>query len=198
MCQRQVITVPARPWRTDMNYSPAALLGDPSWGNYQVSTDVLLEETGSSAELLGRIDRVNHDRSAYHLRIDDGGFWRLSSEDCSGTDSCPGAGAGTWRNVSLAMQGQSITAFVDHVQVASLTHAGHAIGRSGLAVGGFQQADFTHFGVSPLAGPASTPVTNTSSLKCLDVSGSSTADGALVVQWTCTTGRTSRQWTTTQ
>ncbi|KOV35944.1 hypothetical protein ADK60_07960 [Streptomyces sp. XY431] len=201
MCLRQVITAPAHPWHTDMNYTPATLLGDPSWSNYQVSTDVLLEEAGSSAELLGRIDHVDHDRSAYHLRIDDGGSWRLSSEDRSGTDtvlaagSYPAAGAGTWHNVSLAMQGQSITAFVDHVQVASLTHAGHAIGQSGLAVGGFQHADFTHFGVTPLAGPATTPLTNTSSGKCLDVSGSSTADGAQVLQWTCGSGKANQEWT---
>jgi hypothetical protein len=32
--------------------------------------------------------------------------------------------------------------------------------------------------------------------KCLDVSGKSTADGAGIIQWTCT-GATNQQWTRT-
>ncbi|MGW3230683.1 RICIN domain-containing protein [Kitasatospora sp. NPDC001095] len=109
--------------------------------------------------------------------------------------SYPGAGAGTWHNLTLAVQGQSITASIDHTQVASVADASHGIGQIGLGVGGFQHADFANTTVTPLAGPATHAVTSANSGKCLDVTGASTADGAQVVQWTCGSGRANQEWT---
>ncbi|MFF2750537.1 RICIN domain-containing protein [Kitasatospora sp. NPDC058048] len=201
MCLRQVITRAPIPWHGDMNYTPLTLLGDPSWAHYQASTDVTFEEAGTSAELLGRIDHVDHDRSGYHLKIDDTGAWSLFSENRSGADtvlasgSYSGAGAGTWHNLALAVQGQSITASIDHTQVASVADAGHGIGQIGLGVGGFQHADFANTTVTPLAAPATHTVTSVNSGKCLDVTGASSADGAQVVQWTCAAGKANQQWT---
>ncbi|MER7751945.1 RICIN domain-containing protein [Kitasatospora sp. NPDC097643] len=200
VCLRQVITRAPIPWHDDMNYTPLTLMGDPGWTHYRASTDVSLEQAGSSAELLGRIDHVDHDRSGYHLKIDDTGAWSLFSEDRSGTDtvlasgSYPGAGAGTWHNLTLAVQGQTITASIDHSQVASVADAGHGIGQIGLGVGGFQQASFANTTVAPLAAPATHTVTSVNSGKCLDVTGASTADGAQAVQWTCGAGQAGQQW----
>ncbi|MGC0318422.1 RICIN domain-containing protein [Kitasatospora acidiphila] len=200
MCLRQVITQAPLPWHSDMNYTPATLLGDPRWNNYQAGTDVNLEQSGSSAELLGRIDHVDHDRSAYHLKIDDTGTWTLFTEDRSSTDtvlasgSYSGAGAGTWHNLTLAMTGDSITASIDHVQVASVMDSSHLVGQIGLGVGGFQHADFANVAITPLAGPTATTATNVNSGKCLDVTGASTADGAQVLQWTCGSGKANQQW----
>ncbi|MFE5588464.1 galactosylceramidase, partial [Kitasatospora sp. NPDC056531] len=161
MCLRQVITQAPIPWHDDMNYTPATFLGDPSWAHYQASTDVDLEQAGTSAELLGRIDHVDHDRSAYHLKIDDTGSWSLFTEDRSAavtvlaSGSYAGAGVGTWHNLTLAMQGQTITAAIDHKQVASVTDAAHHTGQIGLGVGGFQHVDFANTTVTPLAAPTS-------------------------------------------
>ncbi|MFJ2190506.1 RICIN domain-containing protein [Kitasatospora sp. NPDC087861] len=200
MCLRQVITQAPLPWHSDMNYTPATLLGDPKWNNYQAGTDVNLEQSGSSVELLGRIDHIDHDRSAYHLKIDDTGTWTLFTEDRSSTDTVlatghySGAGAGTWHNLTLAMTGDSITASIDHAQVASVMDSSHLVGQIGLAVGGFQHADFANVAITPLAGPTATTVTNVNSGKCLDVTGASTTDGAQVLQWTCGSGKTNQQW----
>ncbi|MFF2146106.1 RICIN domain-containing protein [Kitasatospora sp. NPDC058190] len=201
MCLRQVITQAAVPWHPDMNYTPATLMGDPSWTHYQASTDVDLEQAGTSAELLGRIDHVDHDRSAYHLKIDDTGAWSLFTENRSAAVTVlaggrySGAGAGTWHNLTLAMQGQTITASIDHTQVASVADASHGTGQMGLAVDGFQHADFANTTVAPLAAPAQQLVRSVNSGECLDVAGASTADGAAVDQWPCGAGRTNQEWT---
>ncbi|WP_189270774.1 RICIN domain-containing protein, partial [Kitasatospora griseola] len=208
MCLRQVITQAPLPWHTDMDYTPATFMGDPTWQHYRASTDVDLEQAGTSAELLGRIDHVDHDRSAYHLKIDDTGAWSLYTEDSNrdgtanhghltvlASGSYSGAGAGTWHNLSLAMQGPTITASVDHIQVAQVVDAGHVTGQLGLAVGGLQHVDFANIDVTPLAAPATHTVTSANSGKCLDVAGNSTADGAQIDQWACGAGKPNQQWT---
>ncbi|MFM9444340.1 RICIN domain-containing protein [Streptomyces acidiscabies] len=45
------------------------------------------------------------------------------------------------------------------------------------------------------ATPTSYTLVNRDSGKCLDLNGSSSADGANVQQWTCTGGADLRQWT---
>ena len=42
---------------------PYTLMGDLGWSNYTVSSDVLLENSGSAAELLGR--HVQHTSEVY-------------------------------------------------------------------------------------------------------------------------------------
>ncbi|WP_441248559.1 RICIN domain-containing protein [Kitasatospora sp. McL0602] len=198
-CLRQVLTTPPIPWHTDMGYTPLTLFGDPNWTSYQAAVDVVLEQAGS-AELLGRLDHIDHDHSAYHFQISTSGTWMLFTENSSGADttlatgSYSGAGAGSKHSLQLAMQGPSITASIDHVQVASVTDYSHTGGQLGLGVGGFQNADFANLTVAPLAGPAVGSLVNANSSMCLDVSGAATTDGAQVVQWTCGSGRPNQQW----
>ncbi|MFE0463234.1 RICIN domain-containing protein [Kitasatospora sp. NPDC058965] len=198
-CARQVLTTAPIPWHTDMGYTPLTLVGDPNWTNYRAGVDVQLEQSGS-AELLGRLDHIDHDHAAYHLQITTGGSWTLFTENTSGADttlaagSYTGAGPGSWHNLQLAMQGPTITASVDHVQVASVTDYSHQVGQLGLGVGGFQNADFANLAVTALAGPAVNSLVNVNSGMCLDVTGSSTTDGAQLVQWTCGAGKPNQQW----
>ncbi|AUY52547.1 RICIN domain-containing protein [Streptomyces sp. CB01881] len=198
-CARQVLTTAPIPWHTDMGYTPLTLVGDPKWTSYQAGVDVLLEQSGS-AELLGRLDHIDHDHSAYHLKITSDGTWTLFTENTSGagttlaTGSYPGGGQGTWHNLQLAMQGPAITVSVDHVQVASVTDYSHLGGQLGLGVGGFQNADFANLTVTPLAGPAVNSLVNANSKMCLDVAGASTTEGADIVQWTCAPGKANQQW----
>ncbi|MFI0924889.1 RICIN domain-containing protein [Streptomyces sp. NPDC021012] len=198
-CMRQVLTTAPIPWHDDMGYTPLTLFGDPDWTSYQAGVDVQLEQSGS-AELLGRLDHIDHDHSAYHFQITTGGTWTLFTENTSGVDttlatgSYAGAGAGTWHHLSLAMQGPSITASVDNVQVASVTDYSHLGGQLGLGVGGFQNADFAHLTVTPLAGPAVNSLVNVNSGMCLDVTGASTSAGAQVIQWTCGNAKPNQQW----
>ncbi|MFD8600350.1 RICIN domain-containing protein [Kitasatospora sp. NPDC059646] len=197
-CARQVLTTAPIPWHSDMGYTPLTLVGDPNWTSYRADVDVQVEQDGS-AELLGRLEHIDHDHSAYHLKIGTTGGWTLFTENTAGSDttlatgSYPGSGPGTWHHLSLAMQGPSITASVDGVQVASVTDYSHLTGQLALGVDGFQHADFANLAVTPLAGPATTGLVNANSAMCLDVTGASTADGAQVVQWTCG-GRPNQQW----
>jgi hypothetical protein len=198
MCLRQVITSAPIPWHSDMQYTPATLMGDPAWTNYQAATDVLLEQSGSSAEIMGRVDHVDHDRSAYHLKITDSGTWTLYTENTSITDTTLAGGTfsggvNTWHNLALTMQGSTITASIDHRQVASVTDTSHSVGQMGLGVGGFQNADFADVTITPLAAPAASTITGVGSGLCLDVTGASTSQGAQVIQWTCDS-RANQQW----
>ncbi|MCZ0982181.1 RICIN domain-containing protein [Streptomyces diastatochromogenes] len=197
-CVRQVLTTAPIPWHDDMGYTPLTLFGAPEWTSYQAGVDVQLEQSGS-AELLGRLDHIDHDRSAYHFRIGSGGTWTLFTENRSGVDttlatgSYAGAGTGTWHHLSLAMRGPSITASVDQVEVASVTDYSHLTGQLGLGVDGFQNADFANLTVTPLAGPAVGSLVNVNSGMCLDVAGASTTEGAQVIQWTCG-NQPNQQW----
>jgi len=61
-------------------------MGDLNWSNYTVSSDVLLEKSGSAAEILGRVGTNalnNNGLDAYHLRLSDTGAWELLKSDTS-------------------------------------------------------------------------------------------------------------------
>ncbi|MFD5467393.1 RICIN domain-containing protein [Kitasatospora sp. NPDC127059] len=111
---------------------------------------------------------------------------------CSPAAATPAPG--TWHHLTLAVQGQTITASIDHNQVASVTDAAHHTGQPGLGVGGFEHVDFANTTVTPLAAPPTRTVVSANSAKCLDVTGASTTDGAQAIQWTCGTGANQR-WT---
>src|SRR5205807_5243664 len=79
-CVRQMSAQAPITW--DSLTDPHALLGDVSWGNYTVSSDVLLEKSGY-AELMGRANSQAYTGAgglnAYHLRVSDTGAWPILS-----------------------------------------------------------------------------------------------------------------------
>ena len=165
-CLRQVLTQAPLPWHTDMNYTPTTFLGDPAWKDYQASADVRFEQPSTSAELLGRVDHADHDRSAYHLKLTTEGAWTLYTENRSSTDTTlaggtvTAPGTGTWHSLALNMQGSTIEAYIDHTRVASLTDTSHATGQVGFEVGSFANVDFTNVAVTAPAGAAQATATS--------------------------------------
>ncbi|WP_328461736.1 RICIN domain-containing protein [Streptomyces sp. NBC_00448] len=192
-CLRQVLTHAPLPWHTDMNYTPTTFLGDPAWKDYQASADVRFEQPSTSAELLGRVDHADHDRSAYHLKLGTDGAWSLYTENQSATDTTlasgtvPAPGTGSWHNLALSMNGSTIEASIDHTRVATLTDTSHATGQTGFEVGSFAKVDFTDVAVTAPAG--TTHATATATSQRAGSGARNAVDGDPATAWSSETSR---------
>ncbi|MEY9936939.1 ricin-type beta-trefoil lectin domain protein [Streptacidiphilus sp. MAP5-3] len=204
-CLRQMAaTTPIR-WTNEPYDAPYTFMGDGSWSNYTVTSDVMFEQS-SSIELLGRINqqgRNNNGLNAYHLRVSDTGAWSIDKSDTSWNFTTLAAGTTTalgtdrWHTVALTLQGSTLTASVDGTTLGSATDSSYAYGRAGLGVTGYQTDQFDNFRLSPGTPTTHTgPVTSGITGKCLDDNQASTADGTQVVLWDCN-GTAAQQWTWT-
>ncbi|GAA0685635.1 ricin-type beta-trefoil lectin domain protein [Kitasatospora atroaurantiaca] len=205
-CLRQMAqTTPIR-WTGESSTQPYTLMGDLSWSDYTVSSDVLLENSGSAAEILGRVTtqtKNNGGLNAYHLRLSDTGAWSLLKSDGSwtwttlagGTVSAPGKG--TWHNLALTFQGTSITARIDGTTVGTVTDGSYGGGQIGLGTAGYYPVQYSNLSITPgtavdLSGTYK--LVNARSGMLLDAFGGATADGTPIIQWSAN-GGANQQWT---
>ena len=75
-CLRQMAQAQPIKWTHEDSTQPYTITGELGWSNYTVSSDVLLEKSGSAAEILGRVGtqgRNNGGLDTYHLRLSDTG-----------------------------------------------------------------------------------------------------------------------------
>jgi hypothetical protein len=164
LCYRQVINAAPIAWTTAPG--PTTVFGDPHWTNYRVSTDALLEQTGS-IDLVGRMNLNVHAKTGmqgYHLRFSSGGAWSLLRQDSAGTNTTLASGSASfplnsWHTLALDMQGSTIKAFYDGALLASVTDSTYATGQVTLEMGGWQLGQFDNFSVtaSGLSNPTATP-----------------------------------------
>jgi O-glycosyl hydrolase len=130
VCTQQMAPQPPVYWYSRTGF-PYAVVGDPSWKDYKVSSDVLFTQAGSSAGVLDRFDYqgggIDNFR-AYILKLGDDGSWQLLKNSrfvgvsvlASGTLSAP-AGVEKWHNLSLTIHGATLTAAIDSRQIATAT-----------------------------------------------------------------------------
>lgn len=168
-CLRQA--APAEPirWTREKYDAPYTLMGDSSWSDYTVASDVMLEQAGS-VELLGRVGQQsteNHGLDAYHLRVSDTGAWSILKSDsdwnfttlASGTSAALGTGA--WHTVAFTLQGSTLTASIDGTAVGQATDPTYSTGQAGLGVVGYQTDQFDDFAVTLGSGGSRTgPITS--------------------------------------
>jgi Glycosyl hydrolase family 59 len=127
---------------------PYALVGDDSWTDYTISTDVMFTGTGQSAGVLGRCHWPASLRlplkpgdpvlTCYQLTASADGHWQLARITpaatvdvlASGTFAAPQAG--TWTAVQLAMRGPTLTASVGGSQVAKVSDSTLTHGPAGI------------------------------------------------------------------
>jgi hypothetical protein len=156
ICLRQ--EVPEKPiaWKPDAN-RPFTEIGNLSWTNYRVSSDVLLQQPGS-VDLIGRLSGMDyHDTpNSYVLRVSNTGNWSLLRTAAKKEQSILAAGRvsvlgiNRWHNLTLNFQGEAITAEIDHITVTTLSDSSLARGMAGLGVVGYIHAEFDNFKVEPL------------------------------------------------
>jgi hypothetical protein len=168
-CLRQVVTMKPVYWNSDAD--PSTLIGDPSWRDYTVKSDVLLEQPGY-VELLGRVSGGGqNEMPGYHLRLSDAGHWSLFYRDAkqkkkesSDAELASGeikeaAGTGKWHTLSLGFQGDKVSASIDdQVVVKDLVdhHSDEAVARkaipcfTGYATSRWENGEFRNFAVEPI------------------------------------------------
>jgi O-glycosyl hydrolase len=207
MCVRQMSAQAPITW--DPLTDPHTMLGDLSWGNYTVSSDVLLEKSGY-AELLGRANTQSYSGAAglnaYHLRVSESGAWSILSSDTGGTvttlahGTTAALGTNRWHALSLAFSGSTITASIDGAAVGSASDYGYAAGQVGYATSQGETAQFDNLSVTPgpggTGGGTSGPITGVASGRCVDVPNQSQTNGTQVELWDCNGGG-NQQWTST-
>ncbi|MGQ4330461.1 RICIN domain-containing protein [Streptomyces hayashii] len=201
-CLRQ--TAPMKPiiwWSPASNdVQPYTLMGDVGWSNYTVSSDVLLEKSGSSAEILGRVgtqSKFSTGLNAYHLRLSDTGSWALLKTGTTGANSwnwttlasgsVTAPGTDTWHRLALTFQESTITAKIDGTTVGTVTDTSYGAGLAGLGTAGYYPVEYsdlsvTHETVPDLSGTYK--IISVASGKALTASNGGTSDGTPVVQKT--------------
>lgn len=219
-CLRQMAaTAPVR-WTAENYYAPYTVMGDDSWGNYTVTADAMLEQSGA-VELLGRIGmqgRNDQGLQAYHLRVGSTGAWSILRSDVNSnstwafttlaTGTTTALGTNQWHTVALTMQGSTINATLDGTPLGSATDSTYTHGRAGLGTvdtasavngGGYQTQQFDNFSVTPGSNPVPTrsgPVPSGIAGKCLDLNAGNTDNGTAVVQlYDCNQWPPSQTWT---
>ena len=156
MCMRQQITIPPIMWGGGSPTPPLAVMGDPDWTNYELSTDVLIEQKGY-VDLIGRLSgQAEFSPGAsqgYHLRIESFGYWSLFKEDINGNDTQLGYGnvpfsLNTWHNLTLFMREDTVKAYIDSTLLASVIDDSYSQGQIGVLVSKWQNAEFDNFKIT--------------------------------------------------
>lgn len=138
--------------------APYTLLGDVSWRNYTVSTDVLLEKAGS-AQLIGRAGAQERFTpaalNAYYLSVSDTGAWSVLRNNASNGDEVTLAsgtvsalGTNRWHNIGLSFSGSTIRAVIDGTTVRTITDSTFAAGQVGYGTSQGETAQFDNLSVT--------------------------------------------------
>lgn len=209
---RQVITTAPIAWHSGSPIPPLTVIGDPTWNNYQVSVDVLLEQAGY-VELIGNLTaqvRLAGAEEGYHLKITNTGAWTLYREDApttsTRTDTTLASGTvtvglNTWHTLSLIMHNGNIQALIDGKTVANVNDSKYTGGQVGLLVSKWINAQFDNVSVvaaGSTGGTGFNPATNykivnRNSGLTLEIVGGSTTEGATIDQNTYT-GSNNQLW----
>jgi glycosyl hydrolase family 59/ricin-type beta-trefoil lectin protein/glycosyl hydrolase family 59 (putative galactocerebrosidase) len=206
-CVRQMSAQAPITW--DTLSDPHALLGDLSWSNYTVSSDVMLEKPGY-AEVMGRASSQGYTGAAglnaYHLRVSETGAWSILNSNTNGNVSTLARGTTTalgtnrWHALSLTFAGNTITASIDGTTVGSANDSTWGAGQIGYATSQGETAQFDNLSITPGSGGGGGGTTATTvgagSGRCLDVPGQSQTNGTQVELWDCN-GGSNQQWTAT-
>ncbi|WP_042405480.1 ricin-type beta-trefoil lectin domain protein [Streptacidiphilus carbonis] len=206
-CVRQMSAQAPITW--DPLTDPHTLLGDLSWSNYTVSSDVLLEKPGY-AELLGRANSQSYTGAAglnaYHLRVSDSGDWSILSSNTNGTVSTlahgttAALGTARWHTLALTFSGSTITASIDGTQVGTANDFSWGAGQVGYATSQGETAQFDNLSITPGSGGgtggSSGAIVGAGSGRCVDVPGATQTLGTQVELWDCN-GGANQQWTAT-
>jgi hypothetical protein len=149
-CLRQAVANAPIPWSEVGPAEPASFIGSTSWTDYQVTTDVFLEEPGQ-AKLIGRLtqeDENSGDVRAYQLYAFSTGSWELCINDstilASGAIPFP---VNTWHTMSMILYGTKIQGVIDGVTLVTLNDNTYTHGMVGVGVKGWTTVQYDNFRV---------------------------------------------------
>ena len=206
-CVRQMSAQAPITW--DTLTDPHALLGDLSWSNYTLSSDVLLEQAGY-AELIGRATTQSYSGpsglNAYLLRVSNTGAWSILRTNTSNTvttlavGTVAALGTGRWHSLALSFAGNTVTAVIDGATVGTANDSTWSVGQVGYGTSQGGTAQFDNLSITPGSGDGTGGTSGTlvgsGSGRCVDVPNASQTNGTQVELWDCN-GGTNQQWTST-
>jgi O-glycosyl hydrolase len=203
-CVRQM--APQNPILWNGLSDPYALLGDLSWTNYTVSSDVLLEQRGT-ADLIGRATAQGNvggpaGLNTYRLRVSDGGNWSILRQNAAtvttlASGTVAALGTGRWHNLALAFASGTITARIDGSTVGTANDFTYGNGQIGYGTSVGETAQFDNLSITPGAAGGNTGLLHaTGAGRCLDVNGATTTVGTQLQIWDCN-GGSNQVWTRT-
>ena len=202
-CVEQMAAQEPITWDNASN--PYTTIGDLSWTNYTVSADALMNQAGA-VQLLGRVG-TQHPFSVagideYYLQLSNTGAWSIVKNDYNGTlttlasGTVTAPGTGTWSHLAMTFNGSTISAAINGTTVGTVTDSSYGQGQVGLGVDGWQTDEFSGLSVTPVGtnvAAATYQIFNENSGLALATAGSSTAQGAGIVQ-TTPSSSTDQQW----
>jgi hypothetical protein len=204
-CVQQVAPIQPIDWQDDSD--AFTLIGDQSWSNYTVSTDVDMQQAGT-VTLLGRAitqARPQSHQAAYQLRISNTGAWSVTKHTTSDTSTTLASGTraplglNTWHNITLGFTGSQITATLDGANLGTITDGSYSSGQAGIGVVGYQTDMFDNLTITPNGGSgggSSGVLRGQESARCADVPGATQTNSTRIVLWDCN-GGANQSWTAT-
>ncbi|GAA5179363.1 hypothetical protein GCM10023322_09120 [Rugosimonospora acidiphila] len=162
MCLQQM--APTKPIEWQQDSDAFTLVGDPSWTDYTVSTDVELAKQGT-VELIGRAgtqSRPQSHQQGYYFQISDTGAWTLLKSDADGNrtvlarSAVDSLGTGAWHRLALTFAGPSITASVDGKTVGVVHDDSYPAGQIGLGLTSYVTDQFDNLSITSTHSPAPT------------------------------------------
>jgi galactosylceramidase len=140
---RQMVPAKGLTWSIPKDNYPCVAIGDIRWGDYEVSSDALLEGKGTVA-LWARVNFFrDHGMAGYYLRVDQEGKWELGvaknrhrgemfyTEKSLANGVFSGFKPEAWHNLSLAAEGDLLRASIDGKPVAEVKDGTHTVGAVG-------------------------------------------------------------------
>jgi hypothetical protein len=155
MCLQQMAPVKPIEWQDDSD--AFALVGDPTWTDYQVQIDAELAAPGT-LELIGRAGTQNRPQShqqGYSFQISDTGAWTIFKSDADGNrtelsrSSTTPLGTGRWHRLGLSFSGPTITASVDGKDVGVVSDGSYTAGQVGFGLTSYATDQFDALSIRP-------------------------------------------------
>lgn len=193
-CYRQVLKEEPINWVSG-NVQPATVMGDSRWwGDYTVSSDVLLEQSGY-VEIVGRISAIRRTTqvTGYHLRVHSSGDWELYHVDVRGINdgekeviasgSNVSFNVGEWHELGLRMEGEKIDVLINGEKVDSVNDSYFKTGQIGFFVSAWQNVQFDNVQITPNGDwPAFVPKNNMRVYATSDHVENSTGHGNFIAE----------------
>ena len=180
-------------------FNPFTLIGNATWTDYEVSSDVLLETNGF-VFLYGRVGQVGWAAPppGYWLAVNNSpGVWELRNATGVLATGSVSFATNVWHQLRLAMQGSRIRGYVDGNQVCDIKDFSYGAGMAGLGCG-VHGAQFDNFCIRPLhsgacnLAPGAT-ASASSSWSSAYLPGAAN-DGDYGTRWNVGNGATTNQW----
>lgn len=138
--------------------NPVTSLGDDTWKDYVVSVDVMLDPDENGNNYASLCARYNSSESVsengYWLKIKRDGNWTLTSnKGRQAKGRISGMKEGRFVNLKLKVQGNRVTAYINHKKVAEKTASSSVANSGRVALGSaFYKNCFDNLQVKPIAG----------------------------------------------